>query len=100
MKDLMKMLGKPEQKGSDMMSDVEKKAKMEVIKELLEYAMDLSGENVSNGMQELTIAAPDKKGIMEGMETAEDMMEEMPKESAMPEMDEEDEEDEDEEEDY
>lgn len=96
MKELLDMLNKgnkPE------MSEMEKKAKMEVIQELLEYAMSMSGEDYASGMQELTISAPDKEGMMEGMDTAEDMMEEMPMEMPMEDSDMEEYEEEDEEED-
>ena len=107
MKDLMKMMAKKKDKGE--MSKEDKQAKMDVLKELLEMAMEKSGMDVSEGMKQLTIAAPDKEGLMEGMEKAEEMMDEMPNgeedeivEDEMPEdeMPEEDEEEEDKKERY
>lgn len=76
----MEALGKKEK--SDM-SSAEKKAKMDVLKELIDYAMSMSGDNVAKGMQELTVAAPDKESLMEGVEKAEEMLEEMPEEEDM-----------------
>lgn len=79
----MDVLGKKQK--SDM-SDMEKKAKMDVLKELIDYAMSMSGDNVAKGMQELTVAAPDKESLMEGLGHAEEMLEEMPEEDEMMEM--------------
>jgi len=82
MKKIMEMMGKSTGHESSTrhseMSEMEQKAKMEVLKELFEMAMQASGEGVSKGMQELTVAAPDKEGILKGLEKAEDIMEDMP----------------------
>ena len=100
MKDLLEMLMMDRGEGYEEMDPREMQAKMEVLKELFEMAMAKSGEDVANGMSKMTVMAPDKEGLMEGMEHAEDMMEsdEMPGDEMMPEGMSDDEEDE--EEDY
>lgn len=103
MKELMEMLAKKSAEGSmdEGMDRNDILAKIDVLKELLEMADEKTGADVSEGMKKLTVMAPDKEGLMEGMETAEDMVEgdELP----MPEDEEsmsEDDEDEEEEEGY
>lgn len=87
MEELLKMLqaGGGEGEGAEM-SDMEIQAKMEVLKELLELAQASSGKHVMDGMegmQQLTVAAPDKEGLMEGMEKAEEIVEEVPMDDDM-----------------
>lgn len=69
---MMKMM---KNKGKGEMSEQKKQAKMEVLQELLELAMDSSGKQIGDGMQKLTVAAPDKEGLMEGLDKAEEVLE-------------------------
>ena len=97
MKDLLKLLAAQEGQGEEM-SEIEIQAKMDVLRELLEMAQAHSGKGIADRMQKLTVASPSKEGLMEGMEKAEEIVEEMPEEGEMPEIpikdEEEDEEDE------
>ena len=92
MKDLMDMLGESRHEEGEM-TDAKKQAKMEVLMELIELAKEKMGESVSNGLQEVTVAAPDKESLMEGMDKAQALMGDMPDTEGM-EYDEEDEDDE------
>lgn len=59
------------------MSPNEIKAKMSVLEELMNMASGAEGDDLEGhfkGLQKVTIAAPDKKGLAEGLDKAEDMM--------------------------
>lgn len=89
------------------MDEKSMEAKKETLMELIEMMSKLAGEEVSEGMQKVTVAAPDKESLMEGLDKAEEVVEEAPEmEDMMPEdeemmddeegmMDEDEEEDED-----
>ena len=54
------------------------RAKMSILKEMRKMAMDDMGHGMKNGMKQVTVAAPDQKGLEKGLDKAEDMVEEMP----------------------
>lgn len=87
MKKLMEMLAE-KSSGKSEMNDKEKMAKMDVLKELMELAMEQTGEDVKEGMKKITVASPSKEGLMKGLEKAEDMMEESSEDEMMSEEDE------------
>lgn len=74
LEDLMKM-SKGEEDPKDMMKA---KAKMEVIQELRKMASDMMGEGIKDGMQKVTVASDNPEGLKEGLEMAEDVVEEGP----------------------
>lgn len=79
MDELMKTLGK--KGGNSEMSAEEKKAKMEVIMELLQMAQDAMGDNVKHGldgMQKVEVMAPDKEKLSEGLDMASDLIQKTP----------------------
>jgi hypothetical protein len=60
---------------------LEKEAKMSVVKDLRDAASDDMKESLKSGMmQKVTVAAPDKEGLKKGLEKAEDVLEELPEE--------------------
>lgn len=68
-------------KGGHEMSPEEKKAKMEVVMELLEMAKEAMGDHVKSGldgMQKVEVMAPDKEKLAEGLELAGDVVEKGP----------------------
>lgn len=78
MKQLEKMMEKKEGMGPSEMSDQDIKAKMETLMELLEMAQKEMGHKVKSGMDEMqkvSVMAPDKKGLQEGLEKAQEIME-------------------------
>lgn len=100
MKDMLeKMMMKSDEptKSKSGMSEMEKQAKMDVLMELLGLADSEMGNRVKSGMDEMqkvTVAAPDEKSLLAGLEKAEDVLEE----KVMPETEDEESEDESEEE--
>lgn len=79
MKDLEKLLNMKKQKGS--LSEHEKNAKMEVLQELLQMATQAMGSKVKGGMDELkkvSVVAPDKESLTEGLELAKEVAEKAP----------------------
>lgn len=67
----------------------EKKAKMSVLEELQKQAADAMGGKL-DGVKKVSVMAPSKEGMKEGLEKAEEILEGMPEgESEMPEMEEE-----------
>lgn len=86
LKDLEKMMMK--KKDSGKMDDQAKQAKMEVLQELMQMCQEAMGNNVKSGMDEMkkvSVMAPDKESLLEGLEKAEEvvespMMEEMSEE--------------------
>ncbi|PCI45888.1 MAG: hypothetical protein COB41_00420 [Proteobacteria bacterium] len=75
--DIMEMI-QPKPEKSMEMSEMQKQAKMEVLKELFEMAMQESGKDVASGMQELTVSAQDPEGLLQGLDQAEDLIEGLP----------------------
>lgn len=83
MKDLEKMLMKKMkgEESEDRMSDEEINAKMEVLMELLELSKMMTGDRIKRDMDEMqkvTVMAPDKEALVEGLEKAEDLVETIP----------------------
>jgi hypothetical protein len=80
MKDLEKMLmGK--KAGSEKMSDQAVQAKMDVLKELMDICKEQMLKSNKSGMEEMqkvTVAAPSKEELVEGLETAQEITEDMP----------------------
>lgn len=81
MKDLEKLMSKA---GKSEMSDDAKKAKMEVIMELMEMAKEMMAEGVHKGMSEMkapkgvkevSVMAPDQEGLEEGLDMAKEIVE-------------------------
>lgn len=72
-KELMKYLS--DEKDNGEMSEQDIMAKMDVLKELLEMASMAAGDDLKKNMQKVTVAAPDKEGLMKGMEKAEELLE-------------------------
>jgi len=90
MKDLMKMIMK--NKGeSEEMSPEKIKAKMDVIQELLDMAGESQGKGLAGKLQKVSVMAPDKESLLEGMNKAQDLVEESPESEMMEEESEEDE---------
>ncbi len=57
-----------------------KQAKLEVLEELRKMAADMMGDDLDEGMKQVTVASPSQEGLEEGLETAEGMIAEMPEE--------------------
>lgn len=79
MKDLEKMLMSKKDKSK--MSDQEVQAKMDVLMELMEMAKDALGSKVKSGMDEMqkvSVSAPDKESLEEGLEKAQELVEKSP----------------------
>jgi hypothetical protein len=77
--DLKKLLMNKKDKQS--LSDQEKQAKMEVLKELVQMAQEMLGGKVKSGMDEMnkvSVLADDKDGLKEGLEKAQEIVEEQP----------------------
>lgn len=75
-----KLLMEKKAKGKVLSPEMAEK-KMEVIQEL----MDAMGEDMSGkikGLKKVTVAAPDSKGLKEGLKKAEEVVEEMPEEES------------------
>lgn len=78
MKDMLeKMMMKSSSKAKDgEMTDMEKQAKMDVLKELLGIAHGEMGSRVKSGMDEMqkvTVAAPDKQSLLAGLDKAKEL---------------------------
>ena len=79
MKDLEKMLMSKKDKSK--MSEQEVQAKMDVLMELMEMAKEALGSKVKSGMDEMqkvSVSAPDKEGLEEGLEKAQELVEKSP----------------------
>lgn len=81
MKDLEKLMSKS---GKSEMSEDAKKAKMEVIMELMEMAKEMMADGVHKGMteikspkeiKEVSVMAPDQESLEEGLDVAKDIVE-------------------------
>jgi hypothetical protein len=76
-KDLEKLLMKKKDSGKDMSED-KVNAKLEVLKELIEAAQAEMGHRFKNGMDEMqkvSVMAPDKESLQEGLEKAQEVVE-------------------------
>lgn len=62
-----------EKKGKDSLDPEYKNAKMDVLKALHSEMGNLMGEDVK-GFKKVTVAAPDKEGLSEGLEKAKEMV--------------------------
>jgi hypothetical protein len=70
----MKMFGKlMEKKGKGSLDPEYKSAKMDVLKALHKEMGDMMGSDL-HGLKKVTVAAPDKEGLAEGLDKAEDML--------------------------
>lgn len=74
---MMKMMNKEDDGG-----DLKKDAKLSVLKELRKMASDMMGEDLKGGFKKVTVAAPDKEGLKEGLDKAKSLMGEMPEEES------------------
>ena len=73
MKDLKEMMGQSDESGDSMKKD----AKLKVLKQLRQMAADMVGGDVKDGldsMKKVTVAAPDKAGLEDGLAKAKDML--------------------------
>lgn len=90
MKDLEKILMKKmSNKEPSEMSPEMLQAKEEVLQELIQAMQELRGKRVGSdlgAMQKVSVMSPDKEGLKEGLEKAEDVLEMMPEEGEMEEM--------------
>lgn len=72
MKDLKSLMGEDSSE-----SDMKDAAKLKVLKHLKELASSMMGDDVKGGMEGLkkvTVAAPDKAGLQEGLDKAKELM--------------------------
>lgn len=75
MKDLEKMLMSKKDKGEMSKEDIQ--AKMDVLMELMQMAREAMGSKVKSGMDEMnkvSVMAPDKEGLEEGLDKAKELM--------------------------
>lgn len=73
MKDMMMQKMMDGKKADGKMSDQEIQAKMDVVQELLHMAQQAMGSKVKNGMDEMqkvSVMAPDKASLMDGLDLA------------------------------
>lgn len=85
---MKKMMGK---KKDGKLSPVEKDAKSSVLKDLSDSAADMMKEKLG-GLKKVSVAAPSKSGLQEGLKLAEKLTEKMPEKSGMDEAGEQEEE--------
>lgn len=79
MKDFKAMMGKEDEGKEGMKKD----AKLNVLKHLRKMASDMMGDDVKGGMmKKVTVAAPTTEALKEGLDKAEEVVEEMPGEEA------------------
>lgn len=83
MKKMMKMMGmmKPEEKECGAMDKEHLIALRDVLDELISMSSEEAKKGVKAGMdglQKVTVAAPDQEGLEEGLEKAQDLMESVP----------------------
>lgn len=64
------------------MNDNKMKAKMDVLKELHGHMSKLMGDDVKNGLQKVTVAAPNEKALQKGLESAQDLIKKKPYEQS------------------
>lgn len=68
---MQKLLMKKKQEGKGL-SDIQKEAKMNVVKDLRNYAADEMGKKLS-GIKKVTVAAGSAEGLEEGLEKAKEL---------------------------
>lgn len=54
--------------------DDKAKAKLKVLMDLKKMAADMMGEDIQSGIKKVTVASPDKAGLKEGLEKAEELL--------------------------
>jgi hypothetical protein len=54
--------------------DHKAKAKLKVLMDLKKMAADMMGEDIESGIKKVTVASPDKEGLKEGLEKAEELL--------------------------
>lgn len=72
MKELLKKLSSKDEGGE--MSENDIQAKMDVLKELLGMASKEAGSDIVGRLKKVTVAAPDDKGIKQGLKKASQMI--------------------------
>ncbi len=60
------------------MNDMSIRAKMAVLQKLKEDAMNDMGKGMQDGMQKVTVAAPDQQHLQEGLDKAKSLLHQMP----------------------
>lgn len=80
----MKMLQK--KKGKSEMPEKQAKAKMDVLNELMDMMSKNIEGKVGAGLKKVTVAAPDDKGLEEGLEMAEELVSSEPESEESDEM--------------
>ena len=95
LKELMMMMEDKMEGDDSPMSSEREQAKMDVLKELIQMADEQESMGIKDGLQKVTVAAPDQESLVEGLDKAEDIVENMPEmmEGMMEDDDDEDEED-------
>lgn len=71
--EMMKMLMKKKKDGKEL-SDSDKKAKLSAIKEMKDMASEMMSEKLK-GLKKVTVASPSEEGLKEGLEKAEELIE-------------------------
>jgi hypothetical protein len=71
-----------EKKKGKKLSDTEVKAKSSVLKDLSDTASDMMKDRLS-GLKKVSVAAPSKSGLQEGLDLAKKLTEKMPEKSGM-----------------
>jgi len=97
MKEMLKKLfeEKESKPGKD---NLDKMAKMEMLEELISMLDEKIGNDYEEGMQKVTVAAPDQESLMKGLEKAQEIVPEVDEEMESEEIDEENENEEEDEE--
>jgi hypothetical protein len=73
---LQKLMSSENEEGDT--DEMKRRAKMECLKELLSLITDSAGDGIKEGMQKLTVMAPDQESLMEGIEKAKDVVQGAP----------------------
>lgn len=90
-KALMEALMGSEEKGESMgePGGLKHRAKMDVLKELRDMMAEKAGSDVAGGLRSVKVAAPDKEGLVKGLDMAEKLVQK-PEMMEAPELSEED----------
>ena len=75
--DLLKKLMSNENDENEM-SEMQRYAREDILKELIKLLSDSAGEGIKEGMQQLTVTAPDQESMMEGIKKAKEIVESSP----------------------
>jgi len=79
---MMMLLKKKKQEGSEL-GDMEKQAKMSVVKDLRDTMAGEMADRLKGGLKKVTVASDSPEGLKEGLEKAEDMVESKMGDSSM-----------------